>query len=132
MYVKCLTAQKMKLSIKYFFSICDQIRRKLRIWSQLLKKCLMENFIFCAVSLFVCVISTPSTSRKPHYLSDLSNFDALLYKTNNKVPLSRLINTYRSIILSKMTSNVVRSPIQSKKQGNKGTWVGWTKFESEG
>ena len=43
------TVQKMKLSIKHFFSKCDQIRRELRIWSQLLKKSLMENFIFCAV-----------------------------------------------------------------------------------
>ena len=32
------TAQKMKFSIKDFFSKCDQIRRKLRIWSHLLKK----------------------------------------------------------------------------------------------
>ena len=39
----------MKFSIKYFFSKCDQIRRKLRIWSHLLKKSLRENFIFCAV-----------------------------------------------------------------------------------
>ena len=43
------TAQKMKFSIKDFFSKFDQIRRKLRIWSHLLKKSLMENFIFCAV-----------------------------------------------------------------------------------
>ena len=43
------TPQKMKFSIKDFFSKCDQIRRKLRIWSYLLKKSLMENFIFCAV-----------------------------------------------------------------------------------
>ena len=43
------TAQKMKFSIKDFFSKCDQIRRKLRIWSHLLKKSQMENFIFCAV-----------------------------------------------------------------------------------
>ena len=44
-----ITAQKMKFFIKDFFSKCDQIRRKLRIWSDLLKKSLMENFIFCAV-----------------------------------------------------------------------------------
>ena len=44
-----ITTQKMKFSIKDFFSKCDQIRRKLPIWSYLLKKCLMENFIFCAV-----------------------------------------------------------------------------------
>ena len=40
------TAQKMKFSIKAFFSKCDQIRRKLWIWLHLLKKSLMENFIF--------------------------------------------------------------------------------------
>ena len=40
----------MKFSIKDFFSKCDQIRRKMQIWSNLLKKSLMENFIFCAVS----------------------------------------------------------------------------------
>ena len=43
------TAQKIKFSIKDFFSKCDQIRRKLRLWSHLLKKSLKENFIFCAV-----------------------------------------------------------------------------------
>ena len=41
--------QKMKFSIKDFFSKCEQIRRKLRIRSHLLKKPLMENFIFWAV-----------------------------------------------------------------------------------
>ena len=39
----------MKFSIKDCFSKCDQIRSFPRIWSQLLKKSLMENFIFCAV-----------------------------------------------------------------------------------
>ena len=48
--VQTHTAQKMKFSIKDFFSKCDQIRRKLRIWSHLLKKFLMDNFIFCTVS----------------------------------------------------------------------------------
>ena len=42
-------AQKMKFSIMNFLSKCDQIRRKLRIWSNLLKKSSMENFIFYAV-----------------------------------------------------------------------------------
>ena len=43
---KCInlnTAQKMKFSIKDFFS------RKLQIWSHLLNKSSIENFIFCAV-----------------------------------------------------------------------------------
>ena len=46
---KTNTAQTLKFSSKDFFSKCDQIRRKLRIWSHLLKKFLMENFIFYAV-----------------------------------------------------------------------------------
>ena len=43
------TAQKMKFSIKDFFSKCDQFRIFLRIWSHLLKKSLMENVIICAM-----------------------------------------------------------------------------------
>ena len=43
------TAQKMKLFITDFFSKCDQIQRKLRIWSHLLKNSAVKNFIFCAV-----------------------------------------------------------------------------------
>ena len=46
---KIYTAQKMKFSITDFSSKCDQILSFLRIWSHLLKKFLMENFIFCAV-----------------------------------------------------------------------------------
>ena len=46
---KFYTAQKMKFSIKNFSEICDQTSKKLRLWSQLLKKLLIENFIFCAV-----------------------------------------------------------------------------------
>ena len=42
--------QKVKFSIEDFFSKYDQIRRKLWIWSHLLKEFLMENFIFCTVS----------------------------------------------------------------------------------
>ena len=47
-----ITAQKMKFSIRDFFSKYDQIRRKGRIWSHLLKKFLMENFYFCVVQYF--------------------------------------------------------------------------------
>ena len=46
-----ITAQKRKFSIKDFFSKCDQIRKKLRIWLHLLKKSLTDNLIFCAVYL---------------------------------------------------------------------------------
>ena len=40
------TIQKMKFSIKDFVSKCDQIHSFLRIWSHVLKKSLMANFIF--------------------------------------------------------------------------------------
>ena len=40
----------MKISIEDFFSKWDQIRRNLPIWSHLLKKSLIENFIFWAVN----------------------------------------------------------------------------------
>ena len=39
----------MKSSIKDFYCKRDQIRSFLRIWSHLLKKSLMENFIFSAM-----------------------------------------------------------------------------------
>ena len=47
---KCLT------SVKFFLRRLTQwmwSNRKLRIWSHLLKKSWMENFIFCAVSLLI-------------------------------------------------------------------------------
>ena len=42
-------ALKIKFFIKNFFSKYEQIRRKLRIWSYLVNKSLMENLNFCAV-----------------------------------------------------------------------------------
>ena len=45
--------KKWTLSIKGFFSKCDQFRRNLRIWSHLHKKSLKENLIFvqCSIGL---------------------------------------------------------------------------------
>ena len=42
--------KKWSFPFKNFFSKCDQIRRKLRFWSHLLKKSLMEKSIFWAVA----------------------------------------------------------------------------------
>ena len=53
----------MKFSIADFFSKCDQIRRKLRIWSHLLKKSLRENFIFCAVNVITPNMRLHKTKR---------------------------------------------------------------------
>ena len=60
----------MNFFIKNFISKCDQIRRKLRIWSHLLIKSLMGNFIFSAVLL-----------RKTQNLSKHKNF----HKHNNNI-----------------------------------------------
>ena len=96
------TAQKIKFSIKDFFSKSDQTCSFLQIWSLLLEKSLMENFIFfcsvnmvsqslgpcvCCMSFLVYMISNENTSKKAHYVSDLNKFDALLYKIHNKVLL---------------------------------------------
>ena len=50
-YGKEITPQKLISSIMDFFSKCDQIRWKLGIWPHLLNISLMENFMFCAVTL---------------------------------------------------------------------------------
>ena len=48
----------MKFSVKDFSSKCDQILRKLGIWSNLLEKSIMENFIFCAVIFTIINFNT--------------------------------------------------------------------------
>ena len=52
-----LATQKIKFSIKDFFSKCDQFQKKIRVWSHLLKKFLMENFIFCEASILISVFN---------------------------------------------------------------------------
>ena len=59
------TAQKMNFSTKDFFSKCDQIRRFLRIWSHLLKKSLVEKFIFWAMVLVQRSPDTPERLERP-------------------------------------------------------------------
>ena len=48
---KCFSLQKIKFSVKDFFSKCDQIYSFLGIWSHLMKKFLLENFIFCELQI---------------------------------------------------------------------------------
>ena len=52
-----LKAQKMMLLIEHLFSEYDQICRKLSIWPHLLKKYLMQNIIFSAVTVSMKRIS---------------------------------------------------------------------------
>ena len=49
------TAQKKKFTMKGFFSKCEQIRMKLWIWSHVLKKPLIENFIFVPCETYLLV-----------------------------------------------------------------------------
>ena len=57
----------MKFSIKDFFSKCDQIRSYLRIWSHLLKKSLMGNFIFCALFIACIELALPDFSNNNNF-----------------------------------------------------------------
>ena len=57
------TAQKMKFSIKDFFSKCDQIRSFLGICSHLVNKYLIENFFFCTVGIRTFVLFSLSYNR---------------------------------------------------------------------
>ena len=69
----------MKFSIKDFSSKCDQIRRKLRIylriWSHLLEKSLMENFIFCAVQVKWVTLEEGAMQIKDIHFQRMQNFD---------------------------------------------------------
>ena len=74
------TAQKMKFSIKDFFSKCDKIRSFLRIWSHALKKSVMENFIsLCsAVTNKYWVDSNRNEVKRSHHFKEprnLNNWD---------------------------------------------------------
>ena len=74
----------MKFSIKDFLSKWDQICRKLRIWSRLLWKSLMENLIFCEVlsafhTLFPCYAFAWSSMIRRCFQIWLANVFKLFY-----------------------------------------------------
>ena len=84
----------MKFSTKDFFSKCDQISSFLRIWSDLLKKSLMENFIFCAV-IYTGVFAADRISPRVWKLS--TGYLCKLQKpyiTRNHVPIGLAIFMY--------------------------------------
>ena len=75
---------------KDFFSKCDQIHRNLRIWLHLLKKSLMENFIFCAVTLW--------SARCYKAMIKKLSFEKILFKISTtpfKQKASINLNSYR-------------------------------------
>ena len=62
----------MKFSFKDFFGKCDQIRRKQQIWSDLLKKSLMGNFIFSVVYAYQGVRNNSFTEHFAYVLHEWS------------------------------------------------------------
>ena len=65
-----ITAQKVKLSVKDFFSECDYIRSFLQIWSHLLKKSLIENFIFVQLRLLTHTQKLPISLTNSHQAAE--------------------------------------------------------------
>ena len=98
----CCATQKMMFSIKVFFSKCDQIRRKLWIWSHLLEKSLMENFPFCAVHYIFRLNYLNFSQLKTNVLySVLSFFVHLLffYDTSDGSGIIEIFSVMIAIIL---------------------------------
>ena len=60
----------MMFLIKDFLSKCDQILRKLGIWSYLLKKSLMENFIFLCSE----ISASPEAYLRPCEISMMDSY----------------------------------------------------------
>ena len=65
----------MKFSIKDFFSKCDQIRSKLRIWLHLLKKSLLGNLIFVECIAHFQYLICPAPQANPKALQVEQNWD---------------------------------------------------------
>ena len=74
------STQKMKFSIKDFFSKCDQIRRKLRIWSNLLKKILNGKLHF--LSSVFRHMATPEATRIYQFITNNHALFHLWWKEN--------------------------------------------------
>ena len=92
------TSQKMKFSKKDFFSKCDQIRRKLRIWSHLLKKSLMVNLIF---SVMLKQLRNSDSLKKLNAIDVKKSSDTKSNSLNEKVfhvHFVREVEGYRTII----------------------------------
>ena len=104
--IRVVTTQKMKFSIKDFFSKCDQIRRKLRIWSHLLKKSLMENLIFCAVCNVCCCLDWLFSYSLAALLTVLISFHILVV---SRPVLFTLKKTYEMLILWDISGTQERS-----------------------
>ena len=94
-----ITAQKLKFSITDFFSKCDQIHRKLRIWSHLLNKSLMENFICCGVYI-------DYKHSRIHLVVLISTSHAISIKDNRKETLTVVLKFLESFVKKMYISRI--------------------------
>ena len=93
----------MKFSIEDFFNNCDQICSFLRIWSHLLKKSIMENFIFCTVIVNQCRTKNLWSSHNCSYTQRSSKFS----EQNKFITPTFIHNKSKGIIKKKLKINSV-------------------------
>ena len=104
--------KKMKLSIKDFFSNYDQIRRKMRIWSHLLEKSLMENFIFYAVLTFQTCKNASSEIYQyicTYIIGVVSLWDKVFKNGSSKICGRQPLKNLRGYSLLKQTTNFLKA-----------------------
>ena len=85
-----IDAQKINFFVKNWFSKCEHIRIKLRIYSHLLNKSFRENFIFCVVNIIGFTAASCKSFFKP-------NCQSLVYFT--------WINTWNRFVSSLLFKN---------------------------
>ena len=94
--------QKMKFSIKNFFSKRDQICSFQRIWSHLCKKSLMESSILCAVQKFAITLqSLDSFCSLSNFISNTFSTQAQYYLTFHELSFRCCLIQITIIILSR-------------------------------
>ena len=98
--------KKMKFSIKDFFSKCEQMFSFLRFWSHLLKKSLIEIFLFLQseyVATFILLAC---------FMKFLTNFRIANYTENFQKVFKKTTRSYRG--LSDMKINLCTNNLLSK------------------
>ena len=100
--ISCPTAQKMKFSIKDSFSKCDQIRRKPRIWSHLLKKKLIDLKLDTVylLSVFLSVGTTVAIFTLSGNVEEVILFFMTVDKGFERTPEANLTNLIENLCVS--------------------------------
>ena len=130
------TAQKIKFSVNNYFIKCDQIRRKLQIWSHLLKQPLMENFAFyvvqqpdpnreflaskCKLLYGICTINLLSTFFPAQVRQ--TAISLVLHGVSSKVKQnssSRFNLQSRSVILANITTEIFQNQYELSLKNSK-------------